>query len=175
MNGRGLLFPKISWLTLLISGLCLTSGGLAADEIRFSRHVLPLLADRCFHCHGPDENNRQADLRLDERTAAIDSGVIIPHDAASSELMVRILSEDPDLQMPPADSHRKAFSPTEVNTAAPLDRSARHGVNIGRWKSLFARPFPKHLGPLATPSMRSYKSNCKRTNCNRRPKPTSER
>ncbi|MCA9218607.1 MAG: hypothetical protein KDB27_36310, partial [Planctomycetales bacterium] len=43
--------------------------GLAVSEdaIRFSRDVLPILADRCFHCHGPDANRREADLRLDER------------------------------------------------------------------------------------------------------------
>ena len=36
-----------------------------AKDIDFSREVLPILSDTCYHCHGPDENKREADLRLD--------------------------------------------------------------------------------------------------------------
>ena len=90
----------------------------AAEPLRFSRDVLPLLADRCFACHGPDESHRQADLRLDLREAATahrDAGAaIVPGDPAASELLRRITSTDPAEQMPPPGGGRKALSAAEV-------------------------------------------------------------
>ena len=68
-----------------------------AQEIDFNRDVRPILSDKCFFCHGPDKQTQEADLRLDSREAA--SGVI-----ESGELLRRILSDDPDEQMPPVDS-----------------------------------------------------------------------
>jgi hypothetical protein len=76
----------------------------ASPDFRFV--VRPLLAKNCFSCHGPDENQRQADLRLDERTAAVDVGAIIPGSPDESEIMRRITSADPDYRMPPVDSGR---------------------------------------------------------------------
>ena len=88
-----------------------------ADEIQFSRDVLPLLSDRCFHCHGPDENNREAELRLDvEASAKADLGgysPIAPGNLADSEVWRRIVSDDDDARMPPADSHRKPLTEQE--------------------------------------------------------------
>lgn len=93
---------------------------LRADEVRFSRDVLPILSDRCFHCHGPDESHREADLRLDDRESAIaDRGgysAISPGKPAESELLVRVASGDSDLKMPPADSHRKSLTTDEIET-----------------------------------------------------------
>ena len=42
----------------------------AADELNFSRDILPILSDRCFHCHGPEPTHREAELRLDQRESA---------------------------------------------------------------------------------------------------------
>ncbi|MFM8414099.1 MAG: PSD1 and planctomycete cytochrome C domain-containing protein [Planctomycetota bacterium] len=72
----------------------------------FSRDVRPILSNRCFKCHGPDEENQEAGLRLDLRAAALrelDSGAraIVPGHADASELVARITSDDPDLVMPP--------------------------------------------------------------------------
>ncbi len=72
----------------------------------FNRDVRPILSNRCFKCHGPDEANQEAGLRLDLREAAIaelDSGerAIVPGHADSSELVARIMSDDEDLVMPP--------------------------------------------------------------------------
>lgn len=90
----------------------------AKAEISFSRDVLPILSDRCFHCHGPDASDRQADLRLDLLEAAVaDRGgyaAITPRSTENSELFARITTDDPDRLMPPADSHRKALSPSEI-------------------------------------------------------------
>ncbi|MEZ6109448.1 MAG: PSD1 and planctomycete cytochrome C domain-containing protein [Pirellulaceae bacterium] len=91
-----------------------------ADEVRFSRDVLPILADRCFHCHGPDAAHREAELRLDVRESAVaDRGgyaAIVPADPDASELMRRITTDDADLVMPPPDSHRKPLADSEVAT-----------------------------------------------------------
>ncbi len=72
----------------------------------FSNDVRPILSEKCFHCHGPDEQSRAADLRLDVRDEAIDFGAIVPNDSADSTLVERIESNDEDLQMPPSSSKR---------------------------------------------------------------------
>lgn len=95
----------------------------AADELRFNRDVRPVLADKCFRCHGPDENAREADLRLDVRDSATsDRGgyaAIVPGSRDESELWKRIVSKEADYQMPPTESH-KELSRREVEL-------------IGRW------------------------------------------
>src|SRR6476646_1038077 len=81
-------------------------------RIEFNRDVRPILSDNCFHCHGPDNNARKAELRLDLRDNAItaaESGAtpIVPGKPAESELMRRIASVNTDEVMPPPDSHKK--------------------------------------------------------------------
>ncbi|MEZ6135782.1 MAG: PSD1 and planctomycete cytochrome C domain-containing protein [Pirellulaceae bacterium] len=84
-------------------------------EVQFSRDVLPILSDRCFHCHGPDAQHREADLRLDLRESTVDDlSVVVPGSPDKSELLTRITSPDPDHQMPPTNSHRKPLSTDEV-------------------------------------------------------------
>lgn len=89
------------------------TASLHADEtIQFNRDIRPILADKCFYCHGQDANKRQADLRLDDRQAALAAGAFVPGDVAGSKLLERIHSTDPDTQMPPPDSNR-SLSPAE--------------------------------------------------------------
>lgn len=85
-------------------------GGLSVgDDVSFQRDVRPILSKHCFTCHGPDSEAREADLRLDTSAgAAMDLGgyqAVSPDDPETSELIARITSDDPDLRMPPADSH----------------------------------------------------------------------
>ena len=122
--------------------LVVASGKVNADEqtVSFSRDVLPILSDRCFHCHGPDASHREADLRLDLRDEAIrDRGgyaALVPGDAAASAIIARVISTDPDLLMPPADSHRKPLNPDEI---AVLRRWVNQGAVWGKhWA--FERP-----------------------------------
>ncbi len=84
-------------------------GGLssAAEPLKFSRDVLPILSDNCFACHGPDERARKADLRLDQKESAFAGNVIVPGKSAESELIKRIISHDPDEVMPPLKSVSK--------------------------------------------------------------------
>lgn len=105
--------PRIAagWLTLA----CLAAFGpvgiaVAEDSapelpIIFNRDIRPILSENCFFCHGPDAGHREADLRLDVRDEAV-AAAIIPGDASASPLIDRILSDDPDLVMPPPTTGR---------------------------------------------------------------------
>ena len=82
------------------------SGDLSVpQDISFVLEVRPLLADRCFQCHGPDEGSRIAALRLDTRAGLFEtraSGkVVVPGRPDESLLFQRITSEDPARVMPP--------------------------------------------------------------------------
>ncbi|MBK1833822.1 PSD1 and planctomycete cytochrome C domain-containing protein [Roseibacillus ishigakijimensis] len=90
----------------------LASSSLFADEpVDFSYQILPLLSDACFHCHGPDENTREADLRLDTEEGLYGllkgDAVVKKGDPAGSLLYQRITATDPDDQMPPPKNHRQ--------------------------------------------------------------------
>jgi len=81
-------------------------------KIDFSREIRPILSDNCFKCHGPDEKERKAKLRLDLKEEALKpskSGdyAIVPGDVARSKLIERITSKDPDEVMPPAKTGKK--------------------------------------------------------------------
>lgn len=114
-------------LALLAGSLAFTTASpiCVADEASptgksdlFSRNVLPLLSENCFQCHGPDEANREAGLRLDTKDGVFaegDSGVhaVVAGKPDESELIQRIISDDPDLLMPPPDSG-KALSAEQI-------------------------------------------------------------
>lgn len=86
----------------------LAAVGESAD-VDFNRDVRPILARRCFACHGPDEHARESELRLDSvdsATKLIDGHrAIQPGQPRQSELIARVTSSDPDLRMPPAPEH----------------------------------------------------------------------
>jgi hypothetical protein len=107
------------WLSLIATALAIAPA-LAADSskpLNFTRDVRPILSDACFHCHGPDASHREADLRLDVWESAGDirgaEQVIDRKSPEKSELLARITSEDPDVKMPPPDSH-KVLKPEQI-------------------------------------------------------------
>lgn len=110
----GSMFPS-RFFVLSTGLLALSPMALAVD---FNREIRPILSDKCFFCHGPDSHERKADLRLDTAEGAFaDLGgyaAIVPGDLKKSELIVRILSDDPDDQMPPPESH-KSLSAKEIS------------------------------------------------------------
>lgn len=120
----------VAWIALVALG----SGSQRAPhdrEVRYSRDVRPLLSDRCFKCHGPEETARQAGLRLDRfDTATADLGgyaALVPGDPASSELWRRVTSTDLEDVMPPVDSHRPRFTTDELDTLrAWIEQGARY-------------------------------------------------
>ncbi|MDA0587342.1 MAG: PSD1 and planctomycete cytochrome C domain-containing protein [Planctomycetota bacterium] len=108
MNRFALLAVSLSAISLVASGRSARSED---DSIDFSRDIRPILSNNCFACHGPDEKQRKGGFRLDEKTSALGKGesgepVIVPGKAEASELVARILSDDPDLRMPPAASNK---------------------------------------------------------------------
>ncbi len=105
---------------LAVSASAATAADPAEASIDFGRDVLPILAKNCFLCHGPDESDREADLRLDnfaDATAARGTrpAAIVPGKPDESELIGRIESADDEKRMPPADSKKK-LTPEQKQT-----------------------------------------------------------
>jgi hypothetical protein len=104
---------RFSFLTVVGVALCVllsaVSVSFGAERVQFSRDVLPILAQNCFTCHGPDAKTRKADLRLDQKASALRTAepVIVPGKSGASELVERITSHDAELVMPPPKSGRK--------------------------------------------------------------------
>lgn len=87
------------------------------EPVDFNRDILPLLSDNCFKCHGPDEEYREADLRLDTRegaTADLGDGyfAIVPGNPDESEVVWRVNADEEEDLMPPKDSNL-SLSPAE--------------------------------------------------------------
>jgi hypothetical protein len=118
-----------SFMRLAGSISILLTAAAEGGEIRFNRDVRPILSDKCFACHGPDTAKRAADLRLDDRAAAVSKGAIKPGDAAESELVHRIDSDDPETLMPPSKSNKR-LTPAEKDV-------------LKRWIAAGA-PYEKH-------------------------------
>lgn len=78
--------------------------------VDFNRDIRPILSDKCFRCHGPDDSKREASLRLDSSDGLqADLGgyaAVVPGDLNESVLVSKITHSDPDQRMPPADSGR---------------------------------------------------------------------
>lgn len=106
----------------------------SGPEVDFDREVLPILADKCFACHGPDAAVRKADLRLDDPAAAfaeLPSGrrALVAGELDVSQVFQRIAAEDPLDRMPPPD-FTKELTDDEIQT-------------LGRWIQQGA-PWEKH-------------------------------
>lgn len=93
---------------------CVAAGPVCAEKMEFNRDIRPILSDKCFHCHGFDPKTREADLRLDEREAAVRDGHIVPGDAMKSLIIQRVLSEDADDVMPPPESKLGRLTADEI-------------------------------------------------------------
>ncbi|KAA1257922.1 Planctomycete cytochrome C [Rubripirellula obstinata] len=88
---------------LLTFTLALAALASQAKAVDFNRDVRPILSDKCYVCHGPDAEARQAGLRFDTEEGALDA--IVAGDPDDSDLVFRIESDDEDTVMPPPDSH----------------------------------------------------------------------
>ena len=94
-------------LAALMLSLAIAATACADAPIEFNRDIRPILSENCLYCHGQDGNKRKADLRLDVRDAAIETGAIVPGNAGASVLLERIHSTDAEVLMPPPTSNRR--------------------------------------------------------------------
>ncbi len=101
---------KIRVIAFVAGMLIGINGGLpatsSAQEIDFQKDIAPILEDRCWHCHGDDE--QEAGLRLDQRSGMLqggDSGLaaVVPGNPQKSYLIEAVRHLDPDVEMPPDD------------------------------------------------------------------------
>jgi mono/diheme cytochrome c family protein len=83
----------------------LSARGATGEKVDFNYDIRPIISANCYHCHGPDEESRKAKLRLDLREEAIKDRdgftAIVPGNPEASELLLRVVSTDPDEVMPP--------------------------------------------------------------------------
>ena len=97
----GSLYSRVTLLAVLLAPLALPA---ANADVDFTRDIRPILSERCFQCHGPDEEARASGLRLDEYAGAVEERggkrAIAPGAPAASELIARIKTDDPALRMP---------------------------------------------------------------------------
>lgn len=100
---------RISSLVLAVACTALSVSAISA-AVNFRTEVRPVLADKCFQCHGPDAATRTADLRLDRKEGLLghrpNGAPVVPGDPDSSMLYQRIVHSDPALRMPPEYSHK---------------------------------------------------------------------
>ena len=147
------LAKRLALAAVLAFGLA--KGG--AAEIDFNRDIRPILSENCFQCHGPDAAKRKAGLRLDTRegaTQANDGSVAIDSaNLAKSELLARIVSTDPDSQMPPPESNSK-LAPEQI---ALLQRWVSEGAKYDQhWA--FKQPV-RHALPALSAEGRAWARN----------------
>ena len=116
-------------------------------KVDFNNHIRPILSDRCFKCHGPDEKQRKANLRLDIADSAFaalkespGSFAIVPGDPAHSQVFLRISSTDTSEQMPPPSSN-VSLSAYEIKL---IEKWIRQGAEYKtHWA--FIAPQPQQL------------------------------
>lgn len=158
MSHRLLPYKTIGVVAALVLGIFVfsrcgtdTIAGLP-DTVDFNYHVRPILVQKCYLCHGPDESSRKANLRLDTyegATALLKDGgkAIDPGHAASSMLVERIYHKDPDLKMPTPESN--------------LTLTEREMALLEKWIDQGAKYDPHWaFQPLVpTPELSKYKGN----------------
>ncbi|MEM1295116.1 MAG: DUF1549 domain-containing protein, partial [Verrucomicrobiota bacterium] len=117
-----------------------------AREIDFTRDVRPIFSENCFHCHGFDAKARKAGLRMDDEVSAKE--FIIEGKSAQSELVYRLITDDPDDLMPPANSHR-TLTPEQIQLVKDwIDQGAEWG---GHWAFERVPEIGKDFNPTTHP------------------------
>ena len=142
-----ILSPKISRSFFSLKALAFTVFGTAAGHaaVDFNRDIRPILSDKCFHCHGPDEKTRKAELRLDTYEGATEGGEFeIPIEAGKpneSEVIARILNKDPEEIMPPPETHKKV-SPKELELLKQWIKEGARYADPWTYKNPLKHPNP---------------------------------
>ncbi|HEX5471350.1 MAG TPA: DUF1549 domain-containing protein, partial [Lacipirellulaceae bacterium] len=142
---------RFSFFHSVVAGFVLIPAASARQPVNFDRDVRPVLSNKCYACHGPDDGKRQAGLRLDDRKVAtheLESGVtaIVPGKPEASELVRRITSPDQDERMPPAE-FGKSLSPAEIVTLRTWIKEGAHYAK--HWS--YVKPVRRVPPPAAAP------------------------
>ena len=127
----------------------------ARETVEFNRDIRPVLSDRCYTCHGPDQARRRTKLRFDvEADAKQDLGgrfAIVPGDAEKSEIIRRITAADPARRMPPVSSGRTL-------TTGEIDLIQRWIEQGAKWEKHWSF-IPPRRAPLPEISNRAWPRN----------------
>jgi hypothetical protein len=137
----------LSWrcFNAIVAAIAMAEFATAA-EIDFNRDIRPILSDRCFACHGPDEGSRESGLNLEaesEATAELASGgrAIVPGKPEESLLLERVKSDDESYRMPPSELHSRVTD----EEIALLERWIQQGATYDRHWSF--KPLPASIPP----------------------------
>ena len=111
------------------------------EKVDFNYHVKPILSDRCYSCHGPDEKSRKAGLRLDIESVAFsklesNNRAFVKGNISGSESVHRILSNDPEKHMPPPESNLSLSNREKAILIKWIDQGAE-------WKNHWSFITPK--------------------------------
>ena len=126
---------RLSHFITTTAGALLFTSASTAERVQFNRDIRPIFSDTCYACHGPDENKIKGKLRLDSIEAARKGGksgepAITPGPPEKSEVMRRLLTNDDDDHMPPAEFH-KVLSKEQITL---VERWIREGAEYqGHW------------------------------------------
>jgi hypothetical protein len=139
MKPAGQLVGAIRWqwfaAALLLASAAPDCGHCQTRPLEFNRDIRPILADKCFACHGFDAAQRQAGLRLDqadEATRPLENGhaAIVPGSLKESSAWQRIVNESPEERMPPPDSHKELTAAEKEKIARWIEEGAKYQ---GHW------------------------------------------
>jgi hypothetical protein len=102
--------------------------------IEFNRDIRPILSNNCFRCHGPDSEQREADLRLDLRDEAVrpaESGkpAIVPGKPRESGLVERVFSSRKGVMMPPPASNKTLTDADKRLLARWIEQGAKYDTH----------------------------------------------
>ncbi|MBM4094341.1 MAG: DUF1549 domain-containing protein, partial [Planctomycetes bacterium] len=116
------------------------------DVVEFDKDVRPILADRCFSCHGPDALHREADLRLDTpegmfAQADDDAAIVKPGDLEHSLVWQRISADDETERMPPLDS-KLALNDREIEVLRRWIEQGAEWKQHWAFRPMAAAPLP---------------------------------
>src|SRR5215218_2786244 len=134
------------WFAVSVAAaLAFVSNALAEQTIDFNREIRPILSNKCYACHGPDDGKREAGLRLDNAriaTSKLESGVvaIVPHKPEASELIRRVTSSDEEKRMPPV-KFGKPLSKDEIAALRKwIEQGARFATHWSYVKPIRTEP-----------------------------------
>src|SRR5262245_60767644 len=150
---------RMAWTCLSV--LAVVTRGVSAAEpveakVDFNRDIRPILSDVCFQCHGPDKNQRKADLRLDVKEDVYkDRGgyaLVTPGKLDESELYSRLVDTDEKQRMPPPNALRQ-LTPSEIDL---FKRWIEQG---GQWQGHWAYIKPDRPAPPNVADERGFVRN----------------